>query len=158
MARRRRGNLTPVGSIAQNVLGERVWERAKTQYLLDKIWREAVGDFVAKHSQVKGYRGRSLIVVVDDHSLMNNLHLMTPGILEQVNDRLEGRLRPFKKILFQWGEIEREEPEPSEPEEQPQLTPEQRERVEETLEGIKDPELREITRRVLERAMAREGD
>ncbi len=158
MARRRKGNLTPVGKIAQNVLGERVWERAKSQYLLDRAWQESVGDFVAKHSQVKGYRGNSLMVLVDDHSLMNNLHLMTPGILEQVNGKLKGKMRPFKKILFQWGEVEREEPDRPEPEEHLELTPEQMERLEETLKGINDPELREITRRVLRRAMAREGD
>ncbi len=155
MARRRKGDLTHVGRIARGVLGEGVWQRAEAQAVLERAWREVVGDFVARHSQVVGIKGTSLVVRVDDHSLMNNLQLMAPGILKRLNEQAKSKMRPLKKLVMRWGEIERKNVDELVEGSLPELAPEQRARVEEVLKEIKDPELREITERLMVRAMAK---
>lgn len=158
MARRGRSNLTPIGKIARGVLGEKAWQRAETQAILQRVWREVVGEFVARHSQVIGIKGNQLVVVVDDHSLMNNLQLMAPGILKRVNEETKGRIRPLTKILMRWGEIENKDENTCSNKTEPQLTPEQEKRVEEMVSEIKDPELREISRRLMRKVVSRSGD
>ncbi len=157
MARRGKGSLTRVGKIARGVLGDRLWEKAQNRELLRRVWREVVGDFVAKHSEVGGIRGDALLVKVDDHSLMNNLQLMSPGILRRINDEVKGKIGPFRRLILRWDTIEREDEPKPEMSSEPEITPEQRARIEEVVKDIEDPELKEITRRVLARSLAREA-
>ena len=156
MARRRKkGNLTPVGEIAQGVLGNKLWKKAEAQAIVEKVWNDVVGESVAKHSQVSGIKGGHLVVLVDDHSLMNNLQLMTPGILKRINDETRSNIRPFNRLVLRWGEIDRNDSDPKRAESDPILSPEQQERVDEVVGEIKDPELREITKRVISRVVSK---
>jgi hypothetical protein len=158
MGRRRKGSLTPVGSIARGVLGDKLWEKARNRELLHRVWQEVVGEFVARHSEVKGVKGEALVVQVDDHALMNNLQLMSPGIIKRINDEVEGKMPPFKKLYLRWGEVECADPKQENPmPKEYSLTPQQEARVEEIVKDIADPELREITRRLITKSFAKKS-
>ena len=58
-------------------------------------------------------------------------------------------------MVMKWGEVELEEKQEAAQQSQPQLTPEQWSKVEEAVKEIKDPELKEIARRLMTKAVAK---
>ena len=116
---------------------------------LHRQWAKAVGASVAAHAQPESLKGGRLTLIVDSHPWMNQLSLLSPGIIEKVNEALGAE--EVTELRFHAGKITvpgnttRREGPPK----RRKLTKEEQAEIEEALAPIKDEALREAGRRLL---------
>ena len=115
------------------------------------FWNDAVGENIASHTKpVKVYDGR-MTVLVESSSWTQELTFLKSGIMERLNSTI-GR-KVIKDIYFKIGEIKKSFPEEKKEKtidlESVKLDKEKKKRIEESLEKIKDPEIREILKNFL---------
>ena len=113
-------------------------------------WEQTVGAVIARHARPQTVRGTKLYLSVDSPAWMQQLSLMKPELIEKVNKNL-GR-DAIKDIALKLGEIDSPEARPKEeaPPRMP-LNAEEREKVEQYVQEVHDPDVREALRRVIEK-------
>lgn len=116
-------------------------------YAVWGVWDKAVGDTVAQQAQPAFVRGGILCVRCSSSAWMQQLHFMKGTIREELN-RLLGR-EVIKDIRFQMGTISRPSPDAAMQDREVVLDDAERERIDETLRPLRDPEMREIARRIM---------
>ncbi|HEY1371814.1 MAG TPA: DUF721 domain-containing protein [Candidatus Binatia bacterium] len=109
------------------------------EYGVWPIWNDLVGDIIARNAQPEKIRNGTLFVKVSSHVWMQQLQYMKDTITDKVNEKLEREV--VKNIFFYVGEVTAPVPEVSAGNNIPAA---QAPAVlgEETLQSVKDPEIR----------------
>jgi hypothetical protein len=117
------------------------------EYGVWPIWNEAVGDMIARNAQPEKIRQGTLFVKVSSPVWMQQLQYLKDTITDKINQTLGKEV--VKNIFFVIGQVEAppsgppiEKPEPSPPAAAPSKFDE------ETLDSIKDPEIRRALKRL----------
>lgn len=113
-------------------------------------WEKTVGSVIAQHACPLSLRGKRLFLAVDSPAWMQQLSLLKPEIIRKVNAAL-GK-EAVKEITLNIGEVSRaENKQSSHLSGRAVLSVEDRERIESCLAEIKDPEVKQAVRRVMEK-------
>jgi hypothetical protein len=117
-------------------------------YAVWGVWDQAVGETVAQQAQPAFVRGGVLFVKCSSSAWMQQLQFMKVTIREELN-RLLGT-EVVKDIRFQMGVIDRpDHGDSSVNDQEVVLDDAERERIDEALRPLEDPEMREIVRRIM---------
>lgn len=153
--RRREGmpGVRPVGSVLQDLLGERGLSERLHKYRAFSCWKQVVGPQIAAQAQPLRIRDGLLEVRVAHPVWMQQLQLLKPRILARLAEHLGNGV--IRDIYLRQGQLMPE----SSPEEQSpgfswkniRLSPEEELQVAEILASIEDAELRRAMERVLRR-------
>jgi predicted nucleic acid-binding Zn ribbon protein len=154
--RRRASQLKPemLGEILAKILKKRNIPHTSTDRRLLTIWREAVGPQIASQTHPDSLKRGVLFVRVSAPVWMHQLQFMK----EEILDKIRGLSSPeeIHSLHFSIGEIPAPLPGGANPQASdpglPPLAGRDRTMMRESLEAVRDPELRVI----LERVMARE--
>jgi len=118
------------------------------EYAVWGVWDKAVGDAIANQAQPAFVRGGILFVKCSSSAWMQQLHFMKDKIRDELN-RLLGK-EMVKEIRFQIGAVSRPHAgEPAVDQQEVVLDDAERERIDEALRPLEDPEIREIARRIM---------
>lgn len=114
-------------------------------------WEKTVGSLIARHASPVSLRGTRLFLAVDSPAWMQQLSLLKPEIIGKVNAAL-GK-EAVKDITLNIGEVSLAEKKPTAqaPSGSSVLNAEDRERIESCIREIKDPEVKQAVRRVIEK-------
>jgi hypothetical protein len=154
--RRRARQLKPeaLGEILQKVLTKRNIPHTPTDRRLVELWRRAVGPRIAAQTYPETLKRGVLFVRVSAAVWMHQLQFLKEEILGKLNE-LNGK-EEIRSLFFTVGEIASPRPDGTGPAPaDPGLLPlpgRDRRMMKESLNAVRDPELREI----LERVMAKE--
>lgn len=131
-------------------LGERLGIAARlNQYRAFQVWEAAVGAQIAAHARPLRIRDGILEVRVDQSVWMQQLQLLKPRILEQLNRQLAGA--ELRDIFWRHGRIDPVAPAAPPAPPLPPLSPASAARIDALLAPLADEELRAALRRVLVR-------
>jgi hypothetical protein len=119
------------------------------EYRVFGQWEKAVGAVIARHAQPSSLRGKKMTLIVDSPAWMQQLSLLKPEIIQKVN-RILGK-DAIKDITLKLGEIALHGGVSDEPPVRANLDREEREKIEQALQELHDPEIREAVRRVMEK-------
>ena len=120
-----------------------------SEYRIFGQWEKAVGPAIARHAQPQAVRGKKLTLIVDSPAWMQQLSLLKPEIIEKVNSTL-GK-KTINDITLRIGEVESRAEPPEEPPVRNFLSEAEREKIEDYVRGISDPDIREAVSRVIEK-------
>lgn len=125
------------------------------EYKVVKAWENAVGGHIAKKARPVRLIGKTLHCVVSSSAWMSELNYQKKLITGKINrilgeDALEG-------LVFKSGTV----PSPVRAPEKPPVrhrppTPEEKHRIERTVEPVKDPDLKALIRRAMAKAVTEE--
>jgi hypothetical protein len=143
-------SLAKLSATIGKILKARGMQNRLHEYRIFRAWPEAVGKGVARHAQPVAIRGNKLTLVVDSPAWMQQLSLLKPVILEKLNGALG--FDAVKDLVLKFGEVEQQLPD-AVPEPLPggMVTSDEHEKIERSLKGIDDADLRETMRRVFEK-------
>jgi hypothetical protein len=117
-------------------------------YAVWGVWDQTVGETVAQQAQPAFVRGGILFVRCSSSAWMQQLQFMKVTIRDELN-RLLGK-EIIKDIRFQMGTIARPtHGESSIKDQEVVLDDAERERIDEALRPLQDPEMKEIVRRIM---------
>lgn len=117
-------------------------------YAVWGVWDKAVGDTVARQAQPVFVRGGILFVKCSSSAWMQQLHFMKGTIQKELN-RVLGK-EVVKDIRLQIGTIAPpDHDEPPAVDQKVVLDDAERERIEEALQPLQDPETKEVIRRIM---------
>ncbi len=120
------------------------------EYRIFSEWERTVGQGIARHARPVSLRGSKLMLVVDSPAWMQQLSLMKPEIREKLNAGL-GR-ESVREITLRLGEVAAPDRQPpSEEGGEAALTPEEREKIEQSVHAVADDNTRESLRRLIEK-------
>lgn len=112
-------------------------------------WEKTVGPAIARHARPLSVRGKRLFLAVDSSAWMQQLSLLKPEIIEKVNRSLgKDAIGDIKLAL---GEIGAAAMHAQQDAVTGQLTAEERGRIEETVVQIRDADVRQAVRRIMEK-------
>jgi len=112
-------------------------------------WEKIVGKVIARHAQPSSLRGKKLTVVVDSSAWMQQLSLLKPELLEKLNQGLgAGSLHEITLKMGNVAPAEKPEVERASP---AALDKDEIEKIEEYIRGLKDLNVREGLRRLIEK-------
>ncbi len=120
-----------------------------SEYRIFGQWEQTVGAVIARHAQPLSVRGKKLFLSVDSPAWMQQLSLLKPELIEKVNRNL-GR-DAIKEIALKLGEIVSTKGPAEEAPVRAPLNVEEREKIEQYVQNIHDPDVREAIRRVIEK-------
>lgn len=119
------------------------------EYRIFALWEKIAGPAIARHAQPISLRGGKLSLVVDSATWMHQLTMLKPVIIEKVNS-LVGK-GSIKDIALKTGEVapprQLEEPPPL----YAPLDALDCAKIESVVHDIKDEEIRESLRRLIEK-------
>jgi hypothetical protein len=139
-----------VGAILNNVLDGLGLKAAISRHRIVQLWPTIVNTAVARHAVAEKVTGPTLHVVVDSSVWMNELAAVKNVLLEKVNAHLDPAAAPITDIRFHqrsWAGASR--PDVSDPV-PPEPSADDIRLTQLALEPVKDEELREIIKRLLE--------
>jgi len=117
-------------------------------YAVWEVWDKAVGEAIAHQAQPAFVRGGILFVKCSSSAWMQQLHFMKGKIRDELN-RLLGK-EVVKEIRFQIGAVSRpHQDEPAVDNQEIVLDDAERQRIDEALQPLADPEIREVARRIM---------
>lgn len=153
--RTRPGKLQRLGDVLEKVLKKQAVPLPCRDQELIKTWRQAVGPQVAAQTFPDRLRRETLYVRVSTSVWMHQLQFMKQDILPRINALLKAR--EVKSLHFSLGEIP---PLPTSPGDAPperavRLKARDRKMIEESTARLRDPELRDIFRRVMVKEISR---
>lgn len=146
-----------LGEILRKILKKRNIPHTGTDRRLLDIWRRAVGPQIAAQTHPDSLKRGTLFVRVSAPVWMHQLQFLKEEIIDKMNE-LEGS-GSVKGLFFSVGEIPAPPPgaadrQPTDPIPAP-LKGRDRKMIRESLDAIRDPELREIMERVMTREISR---
>jgi hypothetical protein len=138
-----------LGEVLQQSLKRLDISERLTEYGVWPIWNDTVGASIARNAQPEKIRNGTLFVRVKSSVWMQQLQYMKEIIAEKLNQRLGGEV--VKNIFFFVGTVADPSPSIAEPARSTRPAPAlPEEPLDETdLESIKDPDLRQVLRRLL---------
>jgi len=145
---------TGINSLVEQILASKGYDKKLQQYRAWAIWDEVVGPQIARHAQPLRIRESILEVRVENPTWMQQLQLLKPKILKELNGRLGET--SLSDIYWKRGKIEKEEiPKTVEPE-LPPLSAEHAANIEKLTCAITDSELRQRLKQLLIQAARHE--
>ncbi|HKL48019.1 MAG TPA: DUF721 domain-containing protein [Desulfuromonadales bacterium] len=139
-----------VSRLLETILKQQGMEGKLKEFRTWIVWEKAVGPQIAKNARPLRIRDGVLELRVAHPVWMQQLQLMKPQLLQKLNERLEGA--HIRDLYFRRGKIaEQAPPEPPSPAEKWQrveLSAEEQKQIEESLQGLDDPELRQRLRQL----------
>ena len=157
--RKRKAQSKPeiIGEILRKVLKKRNIPHTATDRRLLDLWTRAVGPQIAARTLPETLKRGTLYVRVSASVWLHQLQFLKEEILGKVNE-LSGK-EEIHSLFFSIGEIPSPprgaaDPPPAAPVPAP-LRKRDREMVRESLDTVRDPELREILERVMAREISR---
>lgn len=146
-----------LGEILRKILKKKNIPSAGTDQRLLDLWRRAVGPQIAAQTLPDNIKRGTLFVRVSSPVWMHQLQFLKEEILARINELSENE--GIKGLFFSIGEIPPPPPGAAgAPPPDPALPPlkgRDRNMVRESLEAVRDAELREILERVMTREIAR---
>jgi len=146
-----------IGEILRKVLKKRNIPHTATDRRLLDLWKRAVGPQIAARTLPETVKRGGLYVWVSAPAWLHQLQFLKEEILLKMNE-LAGQ-EEFRRLFFSIGEIPAPPPDATDP---PPGTPipaplrkRDREMVRESLDVVRDPELREILERVMVKEISR---
>ncbi len=119
------------------------------EYRIFGKWEKIVGGVIASHARPVSLRGKKLFVAVDSSAWMQQLTMLKPAIIEKANNAIgKGAIGD---IALRLGEVSPPAKTPRERPAQGSLDEEERKRIDEYAKTIKDADIREFLRRVMEK-------
>lgn len=88
MSRRRRGELEPLGSWVDRVLGDLGFDAASPLMRVIGCWQALVGPAAAEHCRPTALRGSVLEATADSSAWCNEIQLRRPAILDALRAEL----------------------------------------------------------------------
>jgi hypothetical protein len=137
------------------LLKARGMESRLSEYRILGQWEKTVGRVIAGHARPVAVRGGKLFLNVDSPAWMQQLSMLKPEIIEKVNRGL-GK-ETIKGITLNLGEI----PASGTPEERlvlPELTAGERGTIEQYISEVRDADIRQSIRRVIEKDLRRKKE
>ncbi len=141
-----------LSSVLGNLLKAQGMESRLSEYRILGQWEETVGRVIASHARPVTVRGGKLFLNVDSPAWMQQLSMLKPEIIEKVNRGL-GKAA-IKGISLNLGEI----PALGAPEERVvlrELTDEEHRTIEQYLGELRDADIKQSIRRVIEKDLRR---
>ena len=141
-----------VGEILQKVLKKRNIPHTATDRRLIDLWKRAVGPQIAARTLPETLKRGTLYVRVSAAVWLHQLQFLKEEIISKCNE-LSGK-EEIRSLFFSIGEIPsppREAADPPPAVVPPPLRKRDREMMHESLNAVRDPELREILKRVMAR-------
>jgi predicted nucleic acid-binding Zn ribbon protein len=120
-----------------------------SEYRIVGQWEKTVGKVIARHAQPLSVRAKKLTLLVDSPAWMQQLSLLKPEIMEKVNREL-GR-DGIKDIMLRLGEVASREESPEDAMVRASLDEDDRAKIERSVQGINDPDIRESFRHLVEK-------
>ncbi len=136
--------------LIEKILADKGLDHKLQQYRAWTVWDDVVGPQIARYAQPLRIRGSVLEVRVENATWMQQLQLLKPKILRELNGRLGGQV--LDDIFWKRGAIERQVvPETVAPQ-LPPLTSAQLADIERLTRTIHDSELQQGLKRLLSMA------
>jgi hypothetical protein len=146
-----------IGEILRKVLKRRNIPHTATDRRLLDLWRRAVGPQIAARTLPDTVKRGALYVRVSAPVWLHQLQFLKEEILQKLNE-LSGK-DEIRSLFFSIGEIPPPPPGTTDPLSSTpapaRLPKRDREMMRESLDAIRDPELREILERVMAREISR---
>ena len=140
-AKSRGGKESKVGDLVEQLLSSRGLTTQLKKYQTWSCWNDVVGPQIARHAQPLRIRDRILEVRVAQPVWMQQLQLLKPKILQQLNERLSEEL--IEDIYLKRGPVTPPEaPTANRPKRTTPLTEADQSHISDILEGLDDPDLR----------------
>lgn len=150
----RRGKFEQITGALRKILSSRGLESRLKEFRLFTDWREIVGPVIAIHAWPERIRGKKLTVIVDSSAWMQQLTMLKPELVAKVNARLgEGCVAAISLRLGEVSAGGRTQPERTAP--AGPLTDEERRKIDDSLTGLVDEDLRRGIRRLMEKDFLR---
>jgi len=143
--------ITRVSEMLVRILKARGLESRLSEYRIFGCWERSVGRGIARHAQPQSLRAKKLTLVVDSPSWMQQLSMLKPEIMEKVNRSLGKEV--VSDIALRLGEVALPREQKDEARVRADLSAEDRETIERTVQEISDPEIRDSLRQLIERDM-----
>lgn len=148
--KKRGGKEHPIGDLVEQLLASKGLTTQLKKYQTWSCWNDVVGPQIARHAQPLRIRDRILEVRVAQPAWMQQLQLLKPKILKQLNERLDGDL--LDDIFLKRGEVTPPETAPTnKPKTTAPLTDDDRSHINDMLEEVDDPDLRESLAKLIGR-------
>ncbi len=141
--------LNKLSSMLGSVLKAHGLQGSLGEYRVMGQWEKTVGAAIARHAQPRSVRGKKLFLSVDSPAWMQQLSLLKPEIIEKLNTNL-GK-DTVKDIMLTLGEVAAPEHSAETAPVRMPLSAEERERIEQYIREVHDPDVRETIRRVIEK-------
>jgi hypothetical protein len=125
-----------------------------SEYRILGQWERTVGSVIASHARPVSVRGSKLYLLVDSPAWMQQLSLLKPELIEKVNRGL-GKNHAIKEIALNLGEVSAARRFSPQPSVRYQLTPEEQGKIEAIVAEVRDHDVRESIRRVIEKDFLR---
>ncbi len=149
-AKSRGGKEVLVGDLVEQLLSSRGLTTQLKKYQTWSCWNDVVGPQIARHAQPLRIRDRILEVRVSQPAWMQQLQLLKPKILQQLNARLSEEL--IEDIYLKRGTVTPpEEPTIIRLKKTEPLTDDDQTHISEILEGLDDPDLRKSFSNLIEK-------
>lgn len=131
----------PIADLIASVFAGKPVQKRLHELKIWQVWEEAVGPQIAAKAKPAGIRDGILVVKVASSPWMQQLSLMKPEIMGQLNSMAGEQL--VKEILFKAGAVAPQRKEPAASPRTPRtLRPEEEQWLQEQAAVIDDPELR----------------
>ncbi|PLX98689.1 MAG: hypothetical protein C0623_11835 [Desulfuromonas sp.] len=146
-----------INSLLEQILADKGLDSKLKKYKTWSIWDDVVGPQIARHAQPLRIRDSVLEVRVAHATWMQQLQLLKPRILKELNDRLGDKT--LSDIYWKRGDISIEQ-EPVQPKQRPlpELSGEQKENINRITAEIDDRELQHRLRELLAVASRHENN
>jgi hypothetical protein len=155
--RARQPKLDPLGEVLQKILKKRNIPHTPTDRRLTDLWRRAVGPQIALQTHPETLKRGTLYVRVSAPVWMHQLQFLKEEILARLGEMTDAD--SIRSLKFSIGEIPAPPAgTPGRPAADPAPSPlsgRDRKMMRESLEAVRDPELKEIMERVMTREISR---
>jgi hypothetical protein len=120
------------------------------------FWPEVVGETVARVTSPETVRGNTLVVNVADSAWLQQLRYMEEPVVEKLNAAVGKPV--IEGLYFKLGAIEAQAQERQAAPEEKELDPETVAHIEQAVESLSDPELRDTIKHILTASMRLKED
>jgi len=149
-----RGKPISIGDILSKVMEDRGLGMGGVLAALQKVWPSAVGEGIAAHAWPEMLKAGRLTVTVDNNAWMNQLSMLSPGIIDKINGSL--KQEAVLTLHFRLGKINIKKAVDAAPRPQfRELTDEETAAIDKAVRPIGDETLREGGRKLLSKACRR---
>ena len=153
----RGGKESKVGDLVEQLFISKGMTTQLKKYQTWSCWNDVVGPQIARHAQPLRIRDRILEVRVSQPVWMQQLQLLKPKILQQLNERLSEEL--IEEIYLKRGNVTPPEiPQASQPNKVVPLTEAEKTHLNAILEGLDDPDLRNSLLELISRDIQHKND